>query len=65
VVLHDITDDAKLVEVTSTTLGTEGLLKCDLSKKSRSELIITAKSQQLLCLAIPERYQCGDGSMSR
>ena len=29
-VLHDITDDAELIEVTTTTLGAEGLLECDL-----------------------------------
>lgn len=29
-VLHDITDDAELIEVTTTALGAERLLKCDL-----------------------------------
>jgi hypothetical protein len=29
-VLHDISDDSKLIEVTSTTLGTERLLERDL-----------------------------------
>lgn len=32
-VLHDITDDAELIEVTTTSLGTEGLLECDLNHK--------------------------------
>ena len=30
-VLHDIADDAKLVEVTATAFRAEGLLECDLS----------------------------------
>jgi hypothetical protein len=29
-VLHDITDDAELIEVTTTALSAERLLKCDL-----------------------------------
>lgn len=31
-VLHDITDDAELVEVTAAALGAEGLLECDLAR---------------------------------
>jgi hypothetical protein len=30
-VLHNVTDDAKLIKVPSSTLGTEGLLECDLN----------------------------------
>lgn len=33
-VLHDITDDAELIEVTTTSLSTEGLLECDLIIKA-------------------------------
>jgi hypothetical protein len=40
VVLHDITDDAELVEVTTTALGAERLLECDLPRKFTSEIII-------------------------
>lgn len=29
-VLHDITDDAEFIEVTTTSLSAEGLLECDL-----------------------------------
>lgn len=31
-VLHDITDDAELVKVSSTALRTKGFLECDLQK---------------------------------
>jgi hypothetical protein len=30
-VLHNVTDDAKLIKVPSSSLGTEGLLECDLN----------------------------------
>lgn len=65
VVLHDIADDAEFVKVTSTTLGAERLLKCDLLHKFTSETIMTTRLQQLKCLAIPGRCRCGDGSKSR
>lgn len=60
-VLHDITNNAKLVEVTTTALSAERLLKCDL----RIELDLSFKFFGHPINLIPGRCQCGDGSMWR
>ena len=60
-VLHDITDNAELIEVATTALSAERLLKCDL----RIELDLLSIFFTYPIIRIPERCRCGDGSMWR
>lgn len=59
-VLHDITNNTELIEISTSAFGSEWLLESNLPSRVRKlpELMMNSKVR-----FIPEHYRCGDGSM--